>query len=134
MEQHLKSKSRIITERALTGIVSAVVIMSAVYKLISGSDSEGAKNFVKWGLENQFKVIGTLELTLGILFLIPRTFSIGALFLTAYFGGAIATHLEHGEAKNILVPIIIIALVWIVSYLRNPAMFASLHKGNNKNG
>jgi len=128
MEQHLKSKARIITEKVLIGIVSLLIIMSSVYKLISGADSEGAKNFMKWGLENQLKVIGTLELVLGILFLIPRTFSIGALLLTAYFGGAIATHLEYGEAKNIVLPIIIISLVWIVSYLRNPVMFASLMK------
>jgi len=128
MEQHIKSKSRLITEWVITGIVAIVIIMSAIYKLASGSDSEGAKNFMKWGLENQIKVIGTFELVLVILFLIPRTFSVGVLLLTAYFGGAIATHIEHGEAKNLVLPAIIILLIWIVSYLRNPAMFASLLK------
>jgi hypothetical protein len=128
MEQQLKSKSRLITERVITGIVAFIIIMSAIYKLVSGADSEGAKNFMKWGLDNQIKIIGTIELVLGLLFLIPRTFSIGVLFLTAYFGGAIATHIEHGEAKNIALPAIIILLAWLVSYLRNPAMFASLLK------
>jgi hypothetical protein len=128
MEQHLKSKSRLITGRVITGIVAIVIIMSAIYKLVSGSDSEGAKNFMKWGLENQIRVIGTFELVLGILFLIPRTFSIGVLLLTSYFGGAMATHIEHGEVKNSVLPAIIILLIWTVSYLRNPAMFASLLK------
>jgi len=128
MEQYLGSKSRIITERVITGVIAAIVILSAVYKLVSGDDSEGAKNFMKWGLENQIKVIGTFELAFGILFLIPKTFSVGVLLLTAYFGGAIATHIEHGEAKNIILPAIIILLTWIVSYLRNPATFASLFK------
>src|SRR5271156_6325764 len=104
MEQHIKSKSRIITERVMTGIVAIVILMSGLYKLVSGADSEGAKNFMKWGLDNQIKIIGTIELVLGILFLIPRTFSLGVLFLTAYFGGAIATHIEHGEAKNLVLP------------------------------
>ena len=128
MEKHLKSKSRLITEWVITGIVAIVIIMSAIYKLVSSSDSEGAKYFMKWGLENQIKVIGPFELVLVILFLIPRTFSMGVLLLTAYFGGAIATHIEHGEAKNSVLPAIIILLIWIVSYLRNPAMFASLLK------
>jgi len=112
----------------MTGIVAIVILMSGLYKLVSGADSEGAKNFMKWGLDNQIKIIGTIELVLGILFLIPRTFSLGVLFLTAYFGGAIATHIEHAEAKNMILPAIIILLAWIVSYLRNPAMFASLFK------
>ncbi len=128
MEQQLKSKSRIITERIIIGIVAIIVIGSAIYKLVSDVDSDGAKNFMKWGLENQIKLIGTIELILGILFLIPRTFSAGVLLLTAYFGGAIATHIEHGEANNIVLPAIILLLIWIVSYLRNPAMFASLLK------
>jgi hypothetical protein len=128
MEQNIKSKSRVITERVITGIIVAVVIMSAIYKLVSNADSEGAKNFVKWGLGSQIKLFGAIELLLGIIFLIPRTFSVGVLLLTSYFGGAIATHIEHGEPQNLVVPAIILALIWIVSYLRNPDMFSSLLK------
>jgi hypothetical protein len=128
MEQHMKSKSRIITERVITGVIALVIIMSAIYKLVSGSDSEGAKNFVKWGLGSHIKLIGAMELILGVIFLIPRTFSIGVLLLASYFGGAIATHIEHGEAQNLMVPTIILLLIWVVSYLRNPDMFSSLFK------
>jgi hypothetical protein len=123
-----KSKSRLITEWVLIGIVSLLVIMSSILKIASGSDSESAKNFMKWGLENQLKLIGVFELILGILFLIPRTFSVGVLLLTAYFGGAIATHLEHGEENNVVIPVIILLLIWASCYLRSPNMFASLLK------
>ena len=123
-----KSKSRIITEWVLIGIVSLLVIMSSVFKLVSGGNSVPAKNFMKWGLENQLTLIGTVELIFGSLFLIPRTFSMGVLLLTAYFGGAIATHLEHGEGNNIVLPVIILLLIWASGYLRNPNMFASLLK------
>src|SRR5882762_2043948 len=41
--------------------------------------------------------LGVLEAILLVLYLIPRTSLLGAVLLTGYFGGAIATHIRAGS-------------------------------------
>lgn len=55
-----------------------------------------------------------------ILYLIPRTAIVGALLLTAWFGGASATHIIHGDSFPVLLlPVIFCMLVWIAIGIRN---------------
>lgn len=86
------SKKRKIASWVLVGIVSALLAMSAIMKLMTGADAEIAQNFVKWGLDGWMKIIAVGELVSVILFLIPKTLSVGVLLLSTHFGGAIATH------------------------------------------
>jgi hypothetical protein len=67
---------------------------------------------------------GHLALPLGIvcflstvLYLVPRTQVLGAILLTAYFGGATATHVRVGEPW--FLPVIFGILVWGGLYLRD---------------
>lgn len=74
-----------------------------------------------FGLDaSTFKMLGIVELISLILFVIPRTGVLGTLLLAAYMGGAIATHLEHGE--SIMAPCIITAFIWIVAVFRFPEL------------
>ncbi len=89
------SKPRIITGWVLTGLLTALYLFSAFNKF-SGSE-EIKKGAAAMGLTtSQLTQIGIIELLSVILFVIPRTGLLGTLFLAAYMGGAIATHLEHG--------------------------------------
>lgn len=73
----------------------------------------------KFGYPEELMVpLGTVELVLAILFLIPRTSILGGLFLTAYLGGAVATHVRVHD--NFAFPIVFGVLVWIALYLREP--------------
>jgi hypothetical protein len=67
--------------------------------------------------ERLFPWISVLELGSVIIYLIPRTAALGAILITGYFGGAIATHLRVGDAP-ILHPFLI-ALAWGGLYLRD---------------
>ncbi|MBK7816077.1 MAG: DoxX family protein [Bacteroidota bacterium] len=126
METKPMSKTRKITAWILVGLMSALFIMSATMKLTAGADAEIAKNFVKWGLDGKLMLIGTGELIAAILFLIPRTSSLGVLLLSAHLGGAIVTHMSNAE---MFVPqVIMLLLVWVANYLRNPEMLASFTK------
>jgi hypothetical protein len=126
METQPLSKGRKITAWILVGLMSALVIMSATMKLMAGADAEIAVNFVKWGLEGKLMLVGMGELIAAILFLIPRTSSLGVLLLSAHFGGAISTHMEHGE---MFIPqAIMLLVIWVANYLRNPEMLASFKK------
>ena len=58
--------------------------------------------------------IGLLELACVVLYLIPRTSLAGAILLTGYLGGAVATHLRVGHPlfSHVLFPTYVGALLW----------------------
>lgn len=124
METKTLSKGRKITGWVLAGILTALLTMSAIGKLAGGE--EMAANFMKWGLEGKLILIGLGELIAVILFIIPKTSSLGVLLLSAHLGGAIATHLEHGEMY--MPQAIILLVVWIAEWVRNPEMLSSFRK------
>jgi hypothetical protein len=53
-----------------------------------------------------------------ILYAIPRTAMLGAILITGYIGGAIASHVRAGEA--FIAPAIFGVLPWLGLYLRDP--------------
>lgn len=67
------------------------------------------------------KWIGMIEIAVTLLFLFPPTAFIGAILVTAYLGGATATHVRVEEA--FYMPIVMGILVWVALGLRNPAVF-----------
>jgi hypothetical protein len=72
-------------------------------------------------------VITPLAITLLIctlLYIIPMTQVLGAILLTGYLGGAVATHVRHGDPlfSHILFPTYLGAFLWLGLYLRDPAL------------
>jgi len=65
--------------------------------------------------------IGSVELVCLALYLIPRTSVLGAIVLTGYLGGAIATHVRIGSPlfTHTMFPIYVAALVWGGLFLRD---------------
>ncbi len=49
---------------------------------------------------------------------------LGAILLTGYLGGAVATHVRHGDPlfSHILFPTYLGAFLWLGLYLRDPAL------------
>lgn len=72
--------------------------------------------------------IGAIELVCLVLYLVPRTAVLGALLLTGYLGGAVASHLRIGSPlfSHILFPIYVAALLWGGLYLRETRLRALL--------
>jgi DoxX-like family len=66
-------------------------------------------------------VIAILELVCLVAYLVPRTSVLGAVILTGYLGGAIASHLRVGNPlfSHVLFPTYIAALLWGGLYLRD---------------
>lgn len=60
--------------------------------------------------------LGIVEMVCALIYAVPRTSVFGAVLLTAYFGGATATHVRIGEP--FFVPVLFGILVWIGLYLR----------------
>ena len=99
----------------LTLLPALGLIMSAVMKLIGRP--EVIEGMPKLGWDPKLAVpLGITELTCTLLYLIPQTSTLGAILLTGYLGGAIATHVRIGD--NFVAPVIIGVLVWLGLYLR----------------
>jgi len=72
-------------------------------------------------------VLGLLELACLLAYALPRTAPLGALLLTGYLGGAVATHVRAGSpAFSVIFPLLIGALVWGGLSLRDARIRALL--------
>ncbi|WP_390620957.1 DoxX family protein [Brevibacillus massiliensis] len=71
--------------------------------------------------EHHISVIGTLGLLSAILYAIPRTAFLGAVLLTGYFGGAIATNIRVDAPlfTHVLFPVYFALLAWGGIWLRD---------------
>jgi hypothetical protein len=65
--------------------------------------------------------IGILELSCLALYVIPRTSILGAILLTGYLGGAVATHVRIGDPlfSHVLFPTYVGLLIWTGVFLRD---------------
>jgi Mn2+/Fe2+ NRAMP family transporter len=68
------------------------------------------------------KVIVSLEIGCALIYAIPQTAVLGAILLTGYLGGAVATHLRAGEIPKIAGPVVFGVLVWLGLFLRDPRL------------
>ncbi|MDQ3256430.1 MAG: DoxX family protein [Acidobacteriota bacterium] len=120
-----QSRGRRIAAWILTGLLTLMFVSSAAGKLLSAAPV--VEMFEKWRLGNQLTLIGVGELVSALLFLVPVTNSLGLLLLSAYLGGAIVTHMQHGEPY--VVPAVLLVLVWVTGYLRHPEVLQSFRAG-----
>ena len=110
--------------RVITGLVGLMLVFSATMKF--RNPPEVAEQFVgKLGYpEDLILAIGGVEICCVILYLIPQTAILGAVLLTGYLGGAVATHVRIHD--NFAGAAIGGVLVWLGLYLRDPRIRALL--------
>ena len=64
--------------------------------------------------------LGVVLIACTVLYLIPRTAVLGAILLSGYLGGAVATHVRvGGPLFSIIFPVILGAMLWGGLYLRD---------------
>jgi hypothetical protein len=73
---------------------------------------------------NLLTTLGVIEVSVAVLYLIPRTAFLGAILTTGYLGGAVWTHLRVDDTWYF--PIIIGVLMWMGLALRHPVIFRLL--------
>jgi len=63
-----------------------------------------------------------------VLYLMPRTSLLGAILLTGYLGGAVATHARAGDPlfSHILFPVYLGVMIWGGLFLRDDRLRALL--------
>lgn len=67
------------------------------------------------------RTLGALQLACVVLYAIPRTSFLGAVLLTGYLGGAVATHVRIGSPllTHVLFPVYVGAIAWGGLFLRD---------------
>ena len=113
---------------SLTGLVALVFLGSASGKLMG--NAEAIKMAEGFGISaDNFRNIGIVEITSLILFVWPRTGILGTVLLSAYMGGAIATHVQH--AQPLMAPCIVLSIVLVVAAYRFPELRQRLFNTND---
>lgn len=121
------STAAAVTGRVLSGLAAAFLTFDSVGKLlrvppvIEGTASLGYPVSVIFPL-------GVTLLICVLVYLVPRTAVLGALLLTGYLGGAVATHVRVGSPvfSHMLFPTYVAALLWGGLLLRDARLRAFL--------
>lgn len=100
-----------------------IVLTSANWKLTE--NPWYVREFARIGWQApMLPVLASLQLAAIVLYLIPQTALLGAVLLTGYLGGAIASYVRIGEWYPPLVPFTTAALAWLGLWLREPRLRA----------
>ncbi|HEV3118042.1 MAG TPA: DoxX family protein [Gemmataceae bacterium] len=111
------SKAMFWTGWILTVLPSLMLFFSASLKL--GGSDEMLKSMDHLGYPGRLLfALGILEVACTLVYLNPRTAALGAILLTGYLGGAIATHVRLLEGQA-AVPVVLGVLIWGGLFLRD---------------
>jgi hypothetical protein len=102
-----------------------VVLSSARWKLTENAWYVQEFGRIGWQT-SALPLLAYLQLTGIVLFLIPPTAVLGAILLTGYLGGAIASYVRIGEYYPPLVPFTTAVLAWLSVFLREPRLWVLL--------
>ena len=114
------SKAMLWTSRIMSGLVILFMLADSIFKFVQ--PAEVVQGTVDLGFANHhIATLGILGLISILLYAIPRTAILGAILLTGYFGGAIATHLrlDNPLFSHILFPVYLGILAWGGLWLRD---------------
>ncbi len=108
----------------LSALPVMMLVMSASMKIAHKPDAVAM--FVgKFGwAEGMLPTLAALELACTLVYLVPRTAVLGAVLLTGYLGGAVATHVRVGDV--FVAPLLVGVLLWVGLYLRDARVRALL--------
>ena len=114
------SKTKLWTSYVMSGLVILFMLMDSIMKFVK--PPEVIEGTLALGFaERHLPVIGTLGLISTLLYAFPRTSILGAILLTGYFGGAVATHLRLNNPlfTHTLFTVYFGILIWGGLWLRN---------------
>jgi DoxX-like family len=118
-------KGKLWAGRIMSALPALFLVMDGVMKL--AKPDFVVKATVQLGYpESVIFGLGIVVLVCVILYVVPRTAVLGAILLTGYLGGAVATHLRVGDPlfSHTLSPVYFAVLLWGGLYLREERLRA----------
>jgi len=113
------SNASLWTGRVISALVVLFLVFDGVTKVIKEPHVIAASTKLGFTVAGVV-CIGAVLLACTALYVIPGTSILGAILLTGYLGGAVATNvLAKTPAFNLLFPVIFGVLVWLGIFLRD---------------
>jgi hypothetical protein len=121
------SKSRIWVSRVMVGLIVVFMLADSVGKLVKPQAVVEATVALGWP-ESSIVPLGIVLLISTLLYAIPQTSYLGAILLTGYLGGAVATNFRADTPlfTNILFPVYLGVIAWGGLWLRDDRLKALL--------
>ena len=114
------STAKVWIGRTMGGIVILLMLMDSIFKFIV--NEAVIKGTTDLGFQvHHLPILGTLGLISTLLYIFPRTEILGAVLLTGYWGGAIATHvrLDNPLFTHILFTVYLGILAWGALWIKS---------------
>jgi hypothetical protein len=125
------------TSLALTIMLGLFMAMDIGMKLVLRPEVTQTMAVLGWPTDaGTARGLGLLLLGCTALYLWPRTSILGAIMLTGYLGGAVATHVRIGSPlfSHVLFGVYLGVIAWAALWLRSPALRALLPLQTLKEG
>jgi hypothetical protein len=128
MTDAVPAKGQLIAGRVLSGLVILFLLFDAGLKLVSPETAiKYSPPSLGWPLDvPTMTMLGLLLLIPTLLYIWPRTAILGAILITAYLGGAVATHVRISSPlfSHILFGVYLGLMLWGGLWLRDPRLRA----------
>ena len=117
------SAGRIWIGWAISGLTAALMLFDAAAKFAKPAQVIDAFARTGWPMRLS-STLGAILLTCAVPCLVPQTSLLGAILLTGYLGGAVATNLRIGNPlpTQTLLPVYFGGLIWIGLWVRDPRL------------
>jgi len=127
----MSEKSKNIIGWVSAGLVSLLMLLSVVTKVyLVDVNPEFEEMFKRGGIYDIRYFLVVADIIIPVIFLIPRTMTLGFVLMVGYWGGATATVITHGDYQELPVHLIILTLLGIASFFRHPEIWARFFKKN----
>ena len=111
MDRDVGKRARV--GRALSAVAVAVLLFDSVGKVLEVAPVVAGTTQLGYP-EGIVRTLGVILLLCVVVHLIPRASVLGAVLLTGYLGGAVATHVRVGDPllTHVLFPVYVAAFIW----------------------
>ena len=109
-------------------LVSAWTLFSAVMNMLPIEGNQLAIDMAtRLGILEIIFTLGVVKVLLVIVYILPRTATVGFVLMVGYWSGALATNITHGFSPAEYSPMIVTLVVLTIgAYFRNPELLTRL--------
>lgn len=111
--------------RALSGIAILFLLVDGAMKLVPLQPVTDTMQALGWPTDpSLLRTLGVIQLVATLVYANPQSAVLGAVLLTGYLGGAVATHVRIGSPlfTHVLFGVYVAVAVWAGLWIRSPAL------------
>lgn len=123
----MNARASLIIGWICVGLVAALTLFSAIMEFIPVTDPAMIAYVERLGVGDIAYQLGIAKILLVILYVLPRTSTVGFVLMVGYYGGALATNITHQfTLPEYGMLLVVFLLMTIGAYVRNPELLTRL--------